>query len=132
MTIERPMLPPRAESVDSFSHQAAIGQRERECPLSESRRPAEGISAAIICFPRPRPIARHYVSTPESEYAPRPRRFAKNPLRQHVTDLSIAIVQANKLDEFIDGEALEWIRKGIEAARILADELGGLVDRFEG
>jgi hypothetical protein len=44
MTIERPMFPPRAESVDSFSHQAAIGQRERECRVSESRKPAEGLS----------------------------------------------------------------------------------------
>jgi hypothetical protein len=35
MTIERPMFPLRAESVDSFSHQAAIGQRERECRISE-------------------------------------------------------------------------------------------------
>jgi hypothetical protein len=99
MTIERPMFPPRGES------------------------------AAIISFPRSKPIARHYASTPRSEYEPRPLWFAKNPLRQHVTSLSIAIVQANKLDEFIDGEALEWIRKGVEAARILADELGGLVER---
>jgi hypothetical protein len=59
-------------------------------------------------------------------------RFAKNPLRQHVTSLSIAIVEANKLDEFIDGEALKWIRKGVDAARILADELGSLADRLEG
>jgi hypothetical protein len=102
MTLSRPMFPPRAES------------------------------AAIISFPRARPISRHYASTPEPLHAPRPLRFAKNPLRKHVTLLSIAIVEANKLDEFIDGEALEWIRKGIAAARILADELGGLVERLEG
>ena len=102
MTIERPMFPPRGES------------------------------AAIISFPRSQPIARHYVSTPEYEYAPRPRRFAKNPLRQHVTTLSNAIVEANKLDEFIDREALKYIRSGIRAARILADELGRLAGRLEG
>jgi hypothetical protein len=102
MTIERPMFPPRAES------------------------------AAIIHFPRPRPIARPYVSTPDDEYEPRPLRYAKNPLRQHGTRLSIAIVQANKLDEFIDRTGLEYIRKGAEAARILADELGRLADRLEG
>jgi hypothetical protein len=44
MTIERPMFPPRAESVDSFSLQPAIGQRERENRISESRKPAEGLS----------------------------------------------------------------------------------------
>jgi len=90
------------------------------------------MSADIIGFPRSQPIARHYVSTPEYDYTPRPRRFAKNPLRQHVTMLSIAIVEANKLDEFIDGEALKYIRKGVEAAHILADELGRLADRLEG
>jgi hypothetical protein len=102
MTIERPMFPPRAKS------------------------------AAIISFPRSQPVARHYVSTPEDEYAPRPKRFAKNPLRQHVTMLSIAIVEANKLDEFIDREALKYIREGVEAARILADELGRLAAHLEG
>jgi hypothetical protein len=80
--------------------------------------PPHAESAAILSFPRPRPIARHYVSTPESNHAPRPRRFAKNPLRKHVTELSIAIVEANKLDEFIDCEALKWIRDGVAAARI--------------
>jgi hypothetical protein len=44
MTIERPMFPPRAESVDSFSPQPAIGQRERERRVSESRKPSEGLS----------------------------------------------------------------------------------------
>jgi hypothetical protein len=132
MTIERPMFPPRAESVDSFSPQPATGQRGSQTLTGESRRPAEGPSAAIISFPRARPIARHYASTPRSEYEPRPLRFAKNPLRQHVTMLSIAIVQANTLDEFIDREALKDIRDGVEAARVLADELGSLADRLEG
>jgi len=40
----------------------------------------------VVKFPqqtggaRPRPIARHYVSMPQSEYEPRPLRFAKNPV----------------------------------------------------
>jgi len=106
MTIERPMFPPRAET---------------KLP-----------TAAIISFRRPRPIARQYLSTAESEYAPRSRQYAKNPLRQQVTRLSVAIIEANKLDEFIDAEALKDIRKGVEAARILADELGRLADRLEG
>jgi hypothetical protein len=48
MTIERPMFPPRAESVDSFSHQAGIGQRERDNRTGESCRPAEGLSRRTL------------------------------------------------------------------------------------
>jgi hypothetical protein len=48
MTIERPMFPPRAESVDSFSQQPAIGQREKECRVSESRKAAEGLSRRVV------------------------------------------------------------------------------------
>jgi hypothetical protein len=44
----------------------------------------------------------------------------------------MAIVEANKLDEFIDCEALKYIRNGIDAARILADELSRLAERLEG
>ena len=67
---------------------------------------------------------------PNVNMPPRPRRYAKNPLRQHVSSLSLAIVEANKLDEFIDADALKWIRDGITASRILADELGRLADRL--
>jgi hypothetical protein len=44
MTIERPMFPPRAESVDSFSPQPAIGQPESQTLTSDSPKPAEGLS----------------------------------------------------------------------------------------
>jgi hypothetical protein len=44
MTIERPMFPPRTESVDSFSAQPAIGQPESQTLTSESRKPAKGLS----------------------------------------------------------------------------------------
>jgi hypothetical protein len=44
MTIERPMFPPRAESVDSFSLQPAIGQRESKSRVRESRKPPERLS----------------------------------------------------------------------------------------
>ena len=44
MTIERPMFPPRAESADSFSLQPATRQRKRARRISESRKPAEGLS----------------------------------------------------------------------------------------
>jgi hypothetical protein len=44
MTIERPMFPPRAESVDSFSHQPAVGQPASQNRVGESRKPAKGLS----------------------------------------------------------------------------------------
>jgi hypothetical protein len=103
MTIARPMFPPRADNVVAFRSE-----------------------------PRRQPIARPYASIPETEYAPYPRRFAKNPLRKHVTTLSMAIVHANKHDQFIDHDGLDYIRNGAESARILADELAGLAKRLEG
>jgi hypothetical protein len=51
-------------------------------------------------------LARQNASMSENEYAPRPLRYAKDPLCQHVTRLSTAIVEPKKLDEFIDNEAL--------------------------
>jgi hypothetical protein len=48
MTIERPMFPPRAESVDSFLPQTAIGQPGNGCRVSESRKPAEGLSRRLV------------------------------------------------------------------------------------
>jgi hypothetical protein len=48
MTIERPMLPPRAESVDSFSQQPVIGQPGNGNRLSESRKPAERLSRRLV------------------------------------------------------------------------------------
>jgi hypothetical protein len=48
MTINKPMFPPRAESVDSLSPHPAIGQPETECRISESRKPAEGLSRRVV------------------------------------------------------------------------------------
>jgi hypothetical protein len=104
MTIERPMFPPRADNV------VALFRSE----------------------PKRRPIARSYVSIPETEYAPYPRRYAKNPLRQHVTKLSKAIIAANKLDAFIDTDDMGQILEGAKAALILAEELGRLAAGLEG
>src|ERR1700733_4706635 len=62
MTIERPMFPPRAESVDSFSHQPAIGRRERERRVSESGKPSDGLCrrsvlAGLVVLPAVFPAA---------------------------------------------------------------------------
>jgi hypothetical protein len=47
MTIERPMFPPRAESVDSFSLQPAIGQSDGQTLIGDSPKPAEGPSNVV-------------------------------------------------------------------------------------
>jgi hypothetical protein len=59
-----------------------------------------------------------------------PKRNKRNPLRGHLDALSVAIVEANKLDHYIDDDALEWIRKGEAAARTLADELARIATRM--
>jgi hypothetical protein len=50
MTIERPMFPPRGESVDSFSLQPAIGRPESQTLIGDSPKPAEGPSN-VVEFP---------------------------------------------------------------------------------
>jgi hypothetical protein len=42
------MFPPRAESVDSFSHLPSIGQPESENLASESGKPAKGLSRRLM------------------------------------------------------------------------------------
>jgi hypothetical protein len=44
MTIERPFFPPRAESVDSFFHQPAVGQPDGQNRTVESRKATAGLS----------------------------------------------------------------------------------------
>lgn len=48
MTIDRPMFPPRAESVDSFLPRPAAGQHEKGKRISESRKPADGLSLGEV------------------------------------------------------------------------------------
>jgi hypothetical protein len=48
MTIERPMFPPRAESVDSFPLQAAGGQPGSQARTRESRKPVDGLSRRLL------------------------------------------------------------------------------------
>ncbi len=57
MTIERPMFPPRAESVDSFSTQPAIGQPESGNLTSDSPKPVQALlPSATVLELRPRAI----------------------------------------------------------------------------
>ena len=48
MTIERPMFPPRAESVDSFPYQPGVDHGKAERPASDSLKPAEGLSRRAV------------------------------------------------------------------------------------
>lgn len=69
MTIERPMFPPRAESVHTFSPQAAIGLPESGNLTSESGKAAEGmgrrsILAALAFLPAALPVAAEAASDP--------------------------------------------------------------------
>jgi hypothetical protein len=48
MTIERPMLPPTADSVHAFSHQLPSRQPESETLTSESRKPTQGLSRRLV------------------------------------------------------------------------------------
>lgn len=62
MTIERPMFPPRAESVDSFSHSPVTRQPETAERTSESRNPLGGLSrrgmiAGLAVLPAALPAA---------------------------------------------------------------------------
>jgi hypothetical protein len=50
MTLSRPMFPPRAESVDSFSLQPAIGHPESQNLTSDSPSPFEDVDLALLCF----------------------------------------------------------------------------------
>lgn len=132
MTIERP-IPPRAESVDSFSCQRATGQPETGKRTSESSKPAEGMTNII---PFARPEARPTVLPPENirpvEFRETGRQRAsrrRNRLRQPCHTVSHAVTIAGKLlrgealraDQYFDEGAMLW--KGVEAARLLAVEL---------
>jgi hypothetical protein len=48
MTIERPMFPPRAESVDSFSHQPGIGKPESTNLTGESGKASKALSRRLM------------------------------------------------------------------------------------
>jgi hypothetical protein len=52
MTYARPMLPPRADSVDSFFLQPAIGQPDSENLTGDSPSPFEDVDLALLRFVR--------------------------------------------------------------------------------
>jgi hypothetical protein len=71
MTIERPMFPPRAESVDSFSLQPAIEQPAAETAAGDSPKPAQDMApSATILELRPRAINPPVQSNPDGGLSP--------------------------------------------------------------
>ncbi|WP_144030869.1 hypothetical protein [Bradyrhizobium japonicum] len=139
MTIERP-FPPRAESVDSFSPVATVGQRETGKRAGDSPRPITSQSN-VLTFPGNRPASN--VRAVDFPVTSRQRASRKrNLLRHPCNEVSLAVTIAGKLqrgealriDPYLDERAILW--KGIEAARLLLAELfdlsvkqAGSVDR---
>jgi hypothetical protein len=133
MTIERPMFPPVADSADSFSLQSAADHRSDETPPCDSPKPTER-GAKIISFPSAR-APRSFPAPIEFAETGRQRAGRKrNPLRRPYSLIELAVTVAGKIhrgealrtDDFND---LEYLRRGAEAARLLADELARLVER---
>jgi hypothetical protein len=106
MTIERPMFPPRAENVVAlFPQKSSLTQNAR---------------VTTTYFPE---TSRQRASS------------KRNPLRCLYSHIATAVTIAGKLHR---GEALqidqhfderEWLRKGAEKARLLADEFARLVEK---
>lgn len=131
MTIDRPMFPPRAESVDSFSCKPATGQPETAKRTSDSPRPV--MSHNVIDFLSARRASREPTApTDRSEFPETARQRAsrgRNLLRHPCNQVSLAVTIAGKLhrgealriDPYLDERALLW--KGVEAARLLLAEL---------
>lgn len=99
MTIERPMFPPRAESVDSISAQPAVDHRPEERPSGDSPRPAEGTSNVIVF---PRAAERRVSYAPTEPAGPRVTGrqragFKRNPLRRLYSRTGMAVTIAGKL-----------------------------------
>ncbi|MGY4624569.1 hypothetical protein [Bradyrhizobium sp. USDA 4486] len=141
MTIERPMFPPRAESVDSFYARPATGQPETEKRTSDSPKPIGRLSNVIDLSARreARALPSEKVRPVEFPVSGRQRAGRKmNPLRHPCNRVSSAVIVAGKLqrgealrvDPYFDEGALLW--KGVEAARLLVEELFELAVKHGG
>jgi hypothetical protein len=111
MTIERPMFPPCADErcqIIQFSAAARVS-------------PKRHVSDAAIVAAVDRVLI-------ERRERPPHRRHRRNPLRKQYQTLELAIVEANRDQHH--PERLQYIRRGVEAARILAEELARIADRL--
>jgi hypothetical protein len=85
------------------------------------------MSDNIVTFPgqfnasrQPQPLSEYEGCSTGYGYA---RRNRQNPLRQKLRKVEIAVVEVNKVQYQHSSQELELIRAGVEAARILADDL---------
>jgi len=82
-----------------------------------------GVMSEIIKFP-----SRESLPAPEGRTG-RGGRYKRNALRRQLTLTSVAMVQLNKIDPQHTADDIETIRRGVVAARVLADELARLAAR---
>jgi hypothetical protein len=111
MTIERPMFPPRADSVDSFSLQPAIGQGDRERRFSESGKPSDGLCrrsvlAGLVVLP---------VALPAAAAA--------------AADPAFALIAAHRAAEVAHGEVIDAQDEAEAKYGIRSDEAREAADR---
>jgi hypothetical protein len=85
------------------------------------------MSDNVVTFPgqfnasrQPQPLSEYEGCSTGYGYA---RRNRQNPLRQKLRKVEIAVVEVNKVQYQHSSQELELIRGGVEAARILADDL---------
>jgi hypothetical protein len=117
MTIERPMFPPARANIIDFQ---AASERRVSSLRTKLVVPPEIPSSSEEIFP---------------ETASQRAGQKRNPVRRLYSRTGLAVTIAGKLHR---GEALligprlddrEWLRRGAEAARLLADELARLVEQ---
>jgi hypothetical protein len=73
-----------------------------------------------------------YGLDPVDRPPPRPWRNAANPLRQHLHTLRTAVTDANKLAHAVDDEEIASVRKGVESARHVAEQLVLVLSKWTG
>ena len=100
MTIERPMLPPRAESMDSVCHQPAIKQRPEERPTGNSPKPSERLSrrnmlGVLAVLPAGLPAAASTANPPDGHKVP------------DGTDVAFALIAAKLAADVAHGAAID-------------------------
>ncbi|MET4319296.1 hypothetical protein [Bradyrhizobium sp. RT5a] len=142
MTIERPMFPPRAESVDSFSSHPATGQPEAGERISGSPSSVPSRSN-VLSFPGNRPASnvRELHNSAPGGYEPRTtgRQLAsrkRNLLRHPCNRVSLAVTIAGRIQRGEEigcwgSDPITELRKGAAAAREVAIALEIMAEEYD-
>jgi hypothetical protein len=119
MTIDRPMFPPRAESVDSFFPQPAIAQPESGNLTGESSKPVRGLSrrhmlAGLAVLPAALPAAAEAAADPIHAAIERHKQTAAVwdaavHARSNFNDLHMTAEQREQRDELDDAVEDAWM-----------------------